>query len=287
MKRILLSLSALALVVTLFLSSTMPTGAAVFQKSGTPFLYDADTGYVVGFKDSDGTETYFPRFSTQALASNVAAFVPTVAAITSGTINGATIGAVTPSTVRSTTLTATGTVSLSPANAAVTISPTGTGTVAISPATAGTMDKMAIGGTTPAAGAFTTLTASSTMIATSFVSAQPAGSGIGYKHGGWDIVGDNGFAVRFGGQTNGQFRSVELWANSTGNVAGKVVDVSNGTVAVTGVLTLSGDTMRIATAKTPATAAEACTTGTVAWDTGFIYVCTATDTWKRVAIATW
>lgn len=27
--------------------------------------------------------------------------------------------------------------------------------------------------------------------------------------------------------------------------------------------------------------------GTWAWDAGFIYVCVATNTWKRVAIATW
>jgi hypothetical protein len=49
---------------------------------------------------------------------------------------------------------------INPANAAVSIAPTGTGTVTINPATAGTMNNMAIGGTTPAAGAFTTVTAS-------------------------------------------------------------------------------------------------------------------------------
>lgn len=38
---------------------------------------------------------------------------------------------------------------------------------------------------------------------------------------------------------------------------------------------------------TPASAAAAGTIGTIAWDTGFIYICTATNTWKRVAIATW
>jgi hypothetical protein len=56
--------------------------------------------------------------------------------------------------------TATGAVSLSPANAAVVISPTGTGTVTVNPATAGTLNNIAIGGTTPLAGAFTTLTVS-------------------------------------------------------------------------------------------------------------------------------
>jgi len=37
----------------------------------------------------------------------------------------------------------------------------------------------------------------------------------------------------------------------------------------------------------PSTASDACTTNQFAFDTGFIYVCTATNTWKRVAIATW
>lgn len=37
----------------------------------------------------------------------------------------------------------------------------------------------------------------------------------------------------------------------------------------------------------PATAASTGVTGTITWDAGFIYVCTATNTWKRVAIATW
>jgi len=47
-------------------------------------------------------------------------------------------------------LTAAGTVSLTPANTSVTISPTGTGTVTIAPATAGTINNVTIGGTTAA-----------------------------------------------------------------------------------------------------------------------------------------
>ena len=38
---------------------------------------------------------------------------------------------------------------------------------------------------------------------------------------------------------------------------------------------------------TPASASATCTTGTITWDTNFTYVCVATDTWKRAAIATW
>ena len=37
----------------------------------------------------------------------------------------------------------------------------------------------------------------------------------------------------------------------------------------------------------PATASSPGITGQIATDANYIYVCTATDTWKRVAIATW
>jgi hypothetical protein len=61
-----------------------------------------------------------------------------------------------------TTLSSSSTTTLSPANANVTISPTGTGNVVMNPATAGTIDNMAVGGSTAAAGRFTTLTATNT-----------------------------------------------------------------------------------------------------------------------------
>jgi hypothetical protein len=54
---------------------------------------------------------------------------------------------------------------ITPANAAVAISPTGTGTVTINPATASTINNTSIGVTTPAAGKFTTLNYSNTTLA--------------------------------------------------------------------------------------------------------------------------
>jgi hypothetical protein len=47
-----------------------------------------------------------------------------------------------------------------------------------------------------------------------------------------------------------------------------------------------GGILNIATS-TPASASAAGVAGTIAWDANYIYVCTATNTWKRVAIATW
>ena len=57
-------------------------------------------------------------------------------------------------------LTLDGAFNMNPANATISIAPTGTGTLTINPATAGTINNMAIGGTTPSSGAFTTVTAS-------------------------------------------------------------------------------------------------------------------------------
>jgi hypothetical protein len=38
---------------------------------------------------------------------------------------------------------------------------------------------------------------------------------------------------------------------------------------------------------TPATATSAGLPGQLAYDSDYIYVCTATDTWKRAALSTW
>jgi hypothetical protein len=52
-------------------------------------------------------------------------------------------------------------------------------------------------------------------------------------------------------------------------------------------LQVNGDRVRIATAKTPASASDTGVAGEICWDANYVYVCTATNTWKRTAIATW
>jgi len=47
------------------------------------------------------------------------------------------------------------------------------------------------------------------------------------------------------------------------------------------------DQLRVTTPTVPASASATGTAGDIAWDADYIYVCTATDTWKRVAITTW
>lgn len=55
----------------------------------------------------------------------------------------------------------------------------------------------------------------------------------------------------------------------------------------TGVLDVLDDKVRIRTARTPASATASGNQGEIAWDATYLYVCTATNTWRRVAHATW
>ena len=52
-------------------------------------------------------------------------------------------------------------------------------------------------------------------------------------------------------------------------------------------LDLDGYNIRIRTSNASASAAAAGNQGEIRWDSGFIYVCVAANTWKRVAITSW
>lgn len=56
---------------------------------------------------------------------------------------------------------------------------------------------------------------------------------------------------------------------------------------MTSPLDVNGNRLRIRTAKTPSSATDTGNQGEVCWDASYVYVCTATNTWKRSAIATW
>lgn len=52
-------------------------------------------------------------------------------------------------------------------------------------------------------------------------------------------------------------------------------------------LHIAGKILRLATAKTPATAGATGNAGEICWDSGALYVCVSTNSWKKVAIAAW
>jgi hypothetical protein len=64
-------------------------------------------------------------------------------------------------------------------------------------------------------------------------------------------------------------------------------NVGIGTTSPSALLDVNSDTVRVRTARTPASAAAAGNAGDICWDSDYIYVCTATNTWKRTAISTW
>jgi hypothetical protein len=64
-------------------------------------------------------------------------------------------------------------------------------------------------------------------------------------------------------------------------------NVGIGTTSPTTLLDVNADTVRVRTARTPASAAATGAVGEICWDANYIYVCTATNTWKRSALSTW
>ena len=81
-----------------------------------------------------------------------------------GAIDNVVIGGLVPRNGTFSQITALSTVTLNPANATITISPTGTGTVTINPATTGSINNVVIGATTPVAATVTTLTATNNVL---------------------------------------------------------------------------------------------------------------------------
>lgn len=100
----------------------------------------------------------------------------------------------------------------------------------------------------------------------------------------WYVINDvnayGDFAIQQSTTQTGSTYSTRLCINPSGNVG-------VGTTSPTTLLDVNADTIRVRTARTPASASATGATGEICWDANYIYVCTATNTWKRTAIATW
>ena len=64
------------------------------------------------------------------------------------------------------------------------------------------------------------------------------------------------------------------------------LEISSTGATFAGAVTIAGTVIHTLSA-TPASASATGTVGTMSWDASYIYICTAANTWKRVAIATW
>lgn len=102
-------------------------------------------------------------------------------------------------------------------------------------------------------------------------------------------VNSSNTALRITQTGTGDALRVEDSANpdSTPFVVSALGSVGIGTASPTHALDINGDTLRIRTSKTPASANASGTQGQIAWDDDYIYVCIDTNTWKRSALSTW
>jgi hypothetical protein len=107
------------------------------------------------------------------------------------------------------------------------------------------------------------------------------GSGYGTAAGLWEMGNDY---AKNGGQTF-------YLADATIGACRCLVDASGNfglnTDSPTCALDVNGDTLRLRAARTPASASAAGNAGDVCWDADYVYVCVATDSWKRVALGSW
>jgi hypothetical protein len=55
----------------------------------------------------------------------------------------------------------------------------------------------------------------------------------------------------------------------------------------TSTLNMTVNAVTVTTSSTPASATATGTVGQIKWDANYIYVCVATNTWKRAALTTW
>lgn len=65
------------------------------------------------------------------------------------------------------------------------------------------------------------------------------------------------------------------------------VGIGSGTTSPTAALDINADKIRLRTAKTPASASDTGNAGDICWDASYLYICTATNTWRRIAHSTW
>ena len=73
---------------------------------------------------------------------------------------------------------------------------------------------------------------------------------------------------------------------NAGNIDGTNIGAGTPGAGTFSALSTTGDNIRVDTSQTPASSSASGAKGEIAYDTDYIYVCVATNTWKRVALST-
>jgi hypothetical protein len=64
-------------------------------------------------------------------------------------------------------------------------------------------------------------------------------------------------------------------------------DIGLGVTSPSARLDINSNKLRLRTAKTPSSSSDTGNAGDICWDSNYIYVCVATNTWKRSSLSTW
>ena len=85
---------------------------------------------------------------------------------------------------------------------------------------------------------------------------------------------------------------VDFRVESNSNTHMLFVDGSADAVGIntsnpTQLLDINGDSIRIRSSLTPSSASDLGEAGMICWDANYLYVCVATDTWKRIPLDSW
>jgi hypothetical protein len=96
------------------------------------------------------------------------------------------------------------------------------------------------------------------------------------------ISGNSSMSIRFfGGRNATQTPTLVLFSSNAG------INVDSPTFSSGSGLDIGGQNLRIRSSRTPASSSATGNVGEICWDANYIYVCTATNTWRRVAINAW
>jgi hypothetical protein len=99
----------------------------------------------------------------------------------------------------------------------------------------------------------------------------------------YHFVNWNGACV--GWSSAGTVNSTSSLDTAFKRVSAGLIEINNGTAGTYRDLVLRN--LRMSTPTVPATSSDTGSEGQISWDSNYLYVCIATNTWKRVALATW
>lgn len=108
-----------------------------------------------------------------------------------------------------------------------------------------------------------------------------------------NIYDSTRYAFQFTRPSNADRFSLEVYNGAGTLITGNAITIDS--VGNLGILTnspttgldINANTMRLRSSRTPSSSGDTGNQGDHCWDSNYLYICTATNTWKRVALSSW